>query len=86
MKENSLFQINEDFKKSKFDIPTENIGFCNLILSQCFENEKIDISFDFLKNKFPLFKFKKKKENDENNKIKEKEKQKYDEIKKNTKI
>ena len=86
MKESSLFQINEDFKKSKFDIPTENIGFCNLILSQCFENEKIDISFDFLKNKFPLFKFKKKKEKDANNKIKEKEKQKDDEIKKYTEI
>ena len=51
----------KELKKNLFNIPTENICACNLLLSQCNENEKIDFSIDFLKKKFPLLKFEKKK-------------------------
>ena len=42
MKEKSLLQINEELKKNKCGIPTQNIGVCNLFLSLSNENEKID--------------------------------------------
>ena len=81
MKEKSLLQINEELKKNKCGIPTQNIGVCNLFLSLSNENEKIDFDWDFLKRKFSLFTFKKKKPKDEN-KQKKIKKQNDDEINK----
>ena len=71
----------KELKKNLFNIPTENICACNLLLSQCNENEKIDFSIDFLKKKFPLLKFEKKNKKDEN-KGKKIKKQNEDEMKK----